>query len=101
MNLERVGAVFQIVGLLNGAGRQLSQFTCGHKPGSEPVGDRGAQDEPPTFDADHQIDLLVPERLGQPVEHLPQPDRVTQQGRNVVIQDARFRKVRHLADLGF
>ena len=59
----------------------------GHEPSSQAVGHRGAEDEPPALDTDDQIDLLVSERLGQPVEYLGQPDRVTQERRDVVEEE--------------
>ena len=49
----------------------LPGFRIGQKPDAEPVGHRGAEDEPPALDADDERDALVLVRRGDGVDGRP------------------------------
>jgi two-component system, OmpR family, KDP operon response regulator KdpE len=59
VNLQRVGAVFQVVGHARHRRGQFARLAHGHKSGVQPVGQRRPKDESPRLDAQHQVDLAL------------------------------------------
>ena len=79
MNLQRVGAVFQVVGDPGHRRREFARLAHGHKAGVEPVGQRRPEDESPRLDAQHQIDLALDIVAGQRVDQLGKAGLVLEQ----------------------
>ncbi len=62
MHLERVAAVFELVGRTDAGRRQLARLAHKGEAGANAVGDHCAQDEPAALDPDDDVDALVVER---------------------------------------
>ena len=99
VDLERIRAVLEIVGLAHRPGRQLARLANRREPGVNPIGDRRPEDEPAALDADDEIDPLADERRGEAVDRRAEADRVLQQRRDVVEEDAGLGKIGDAADL--
>jgi hypothetical protein len=59
VNLERVGAVFEIVGDAGDWRGELARLAHGDEAGIEAVGQSGAEDESARLNAEDEIDLVV------------------------------------------
>ena len=57
VNLQRVGAVLQIIGHARDGRGQFVRLAHGHKAGVEPVGQGGAKDKAAGLDAEDEVDL--------------------------------------------
>src|SRR5262249_36211801 len=77
---------------------QLAWLPHRGEPGADAIRHRRSKNEPTTLDADHELDVLVAERLGETVNRQSEPRRVLQQRRDVVEEDARLGKVGHAAN---
>ena len=100
VHLQGVVAVLQVVGLAHLLRRQLAGLAHRHEAGVEVVGHDGGEHEAPRLDAHHLLDALLGEQPDEAVDRHAQRQRVLQEGRDVVEQDARLREVRDLADMG-
>src|SRR6185503_8341099 len=101
VNLERILAVLEAVGLLVRRAGQLAGLAHRHEAAAERGGDGGAENEAPALDADHLIDVLTHVRRGEGIDRVLKSLAVAQQGGDVVKEDALLRKVRNLANLRF
>ena len=59
VNLERVGAVLEVVALAHGRRRQLARLAHRREAGAEAIGHRRPEDEPAALDADDDVDALA------------------------------------------
>ena len=77
VDLERVGAVLEVVGRADAGRRQLARLAHRREAGADPVGDGGAEDEAAALDADDEVDALILERQRRgcrsPRESPPRP----------------------------
>jgi hypothetical protein len=94
------GAVFEVVAGAEGFPGQLAFFAHRNKAGVELLGDEGAKDEPARVDADDLVYLGDASGGDHAVDGLRQQFGVCQDGSDVLEQDARFRKIRHVTDGG-
>ena len=95
LDLDSVGAVFQIVGVTHGLARQLALLADHHESQAELQGEGCGHQKSPRLDADQDIGLVGRDGLGQALDRGLPALRMYQQGRNVVEQDARLGKVRN------
>src|SRR6266702_3981820 len=98
VNLQRVGAVLQVVADARGLRRQLLGLAYRHEARVQPVRQRRAEDEPARLDTEHQVDLLADVVRRQRVGQLCEALLVLQQRGDVVEQNARLGKIRNGAD---
>src|SRR5579875_1698773 len=59
VNLQRVGAVLEVVLYGFGGSGELAGLADGDEAGVEAVGERGAEDEAAGFDAEDEVDVLA------------------------------------------
>ena len=101
MNLERVLAVLEVVGLLDRLRRQLPRLADRNESSADALRHRGAEDEAAALDADHGVDALPGIRHRQQIDRRLEAGRIAQQRRDVVEEDAGLRKVRNVANVLF
>jgi hypothetical protein len=92
VNFDGVLAVFQLVHLFDGLGRQFPRFANRNEAGTNLLRDGGAEDEAAAFDADDRIDARAGVRLAQRLDRCFEPRGLLEQRRDVEEVDARFGK---------
>src|SRR5215471_7345996 len=98
VNLERVGAVLEIVRRADCFRRQLPDLPDWREPGADAIGDRRADDEAAAFDADDEIDAFVVKRRREAVDYRVKARRVAQERRDVVEENPALRKIRDVTN---
>ena len=98
VDLELVGAVFELVLLAHDRPRELAGLAHGNEARTHAVGDGSGEDETPGFDADHPVDLNAVELLDQAVDRRGEGGAVAQQRRDVAERDAVDRVVADVSD---
>lgn len=101
VDLEGVGAVFEIVSDPGYRRGQLARFAHWNKTGVEAVGKRGAEDESARFDAEDEVDLALEVMRGEGVDKLGEAGRIFEQRSDVVEENAGLGEVRHGAHKSF
>ena len=99
VDLEKVGAVLELVLLPLDLPRQLARLAHRHESGTEPVGDGRGEDEPSGLDAEHPVDPVVGEVVRQRVDRRPERLRVAEERRDVLEGDAWLGEVRDVPDM--
>src|SRR6266704_1096439 len=100
VDLEGGGPVLEAVLLRLHGGGQFAGLADGHEAGSEVVGDRRGQDEPPGLDAEHAVDVAASEVDDRLIDHRREGDLVRQQRGDVLEDDALLREIRDVTDQG-
>src|SRR5262249_3626929 len=98
VHLEAVGAVFERVAHADRRVRKLPDLAYGNEARADPIRDRGAEDEPAALDPDDERDAVPAVRIRERVDRETESLRVAQERRDVVKENAGFRKVRHVAN---
>ena len=99
LNLDRVAAVFEVIGEAHGRARQFSLLADHRKAAAELVGDGCGDEKAARFDPDQQVGPVRPQRLGQARHRHPPCLRVREQGRDVVKEDPGFWKIGYRSDV--
>jgi len=98
VDLQRLGAVLELVALRHGLVRQLAGLAQRHEPGAEVVGDRGGDDEAAGLDADDLVDRAAPEADHDGVDRAGEGDGVGQQRGDVLEHHPLLGEVGDVAD---
>jgi len=101
MDLERIGAVFELIFDALSRGRQLVGLPHRNEAGMQSVSHGRREYKSARFNADDGVDLHALAVRAEPVDHALEPLRVLKQRRDVVKEDTGFRKIRHFADQTF
>jgi len=101
VNLEGVGAIFEVVGDTGDGSGELARLAHGDESGVEAVGEGGAEDESAGLDAEDQVDLLFDVVRSEGVNELGEAGLVFQKRGDVVEEDAGLGEVRYGAHEGF
>ncbi len=99
VQLQRVEAVFECVLCADRSPGKLPGLARGHEAAAEPVGEGGAEDEPPRLGAQHDVGLPRLRELRQPLHRLVQSLIVGQERHDVLEDDAALGEVRDVPDL--
>ena len=94
VNLEYVGAVFEIVCDARDGRGEFSGLSDGNKTCIETVGEGGAEDEAARFNAEDEIDLVLDVMCGEHVNELGEAGLVFEDRGDVVEEDAGLGEVR-------
>src|SRR5262245_29016104 len=97
MDFDDVDAVFELVFLTDGLGRQLALLADRYEAAAQTVSDRAAEDEAARFNARHRLDSLIGKRRDQPLDAGAQAVGMAEQRGDVAKHDARLRIVRYRA----
>ena len=98
VDLQAIGAIFQLVAHAHAFGGKLLRLAHGHESRAQGISQRRRENEAARFDAQHLIDGSVLIMRLQPVDHAAESVFVLQQRGDVVEENARFGKVGHFAD---
>ena len=98
VHLQRVGAVFERVGLARGFGTAACPACAPARTRRPALGQRRAEDEAARLDADDQLGLVAADALGQQIDRVRNAAPSPMQRRDVPEQDARLGKVGDVAD---
>src|SRR5581483_6546737 len=101
VHLEGIAAVLEVVGRAHRGRRQLARLAHGRKPGADAIRNGGAEDEAAALDADNELDALIAERQHQRVDRKAKSLAILEERRDVVEEDAGFRKIGNVANLRF
>ena len=97
MNLQRVGAVLQVIGHAGHGSGQFARLAHRHKTGVQPVGQGRPKDESPRLNGQHEVDLELDVMRRQRIDQLGKAGPVLEQRRDVVEQNPRLGKIGHRA----
>ena len=95
LNFDRVGAVFELIGVRDGLARQLVFLAEHGESDSQPQGKRRGNQETTGFDTDQPLRFVGADFICQPVDGRRPGFRMLQQRRDVVKKNARLGKIRH------
>ena len=98
VDLDRVGAVFEVVLLGHRGAGKLARLADRDEADTERVGHGGTKDEPSSFDADDSVDSGVMPRIGERLDGRRKPLRMGEQGRDVLEDDPGLGNVGDVAD---
>src|ERR1700722_4826280 len=90
MDFEGVGSIFELVADLGSFGRKLFRFADGNETRSEPIGQRGRENESASFHADDYVHLAFGVMIAELVYQLLKPMTILKQRREIVEKDSRF-----------
>jgi len=99
LQLDRIRAVFQIVGVGDCLTGKLPGFPRHHEAASQLQGQRSGDQKSPAFDADKNIGFVLPDRDGQQIDGVLPCLGMRKHGRDVVKQDSRLWKIRDRANV--
>src|SRR5262245_40395501 len=98
VNLERVTAVFQIVGYAGSFCGELTRLAHGRESCIQAVGQCGTEYESAGLDAEHQVDFFFKVVFGERVDQRGEAELVFEQRGNVIEEDPRLGEIRNFAD---
>src|SRR5690348_15298316 len=98
VNFKHVIAVFQIVGGARHLGGQLTGLAYRNEAGVQAVSDHGSEDESSRLDTDNPVDPASDIMISEGVDSASQPNRVLQQSRDVIEQNAGLREIRNFTN---
>lgn len=95
MNFDRVGAVFEFIGLLvNGVG-EFSGFSDEASSGAQGIGEGGRKDEATGFDADDHVDVVVFVTFPEMFDRFSEDVAVGEKGSDIHELDSLLGEVAH------
>ena len=98
MNLDAVGAVFQLIMEGMRVERELARLADRHESGVQLQRQRGGEDETTRLRGDDGLDAAITKRSGELVDRLAKRLRRGKQWRNIAKQNARFGKIGDIAN---
>ena len=98
MDLQGVGAIFEVVGVRKRLARQLPRLANGNQPRVDFQGQRGSENKAPGLGRGDQVDPLPAKRLGQLPDRLLKRRRRLKQRSNVAKQNPRLGKIGNIAN---
>ena len=99
MDAQRIAAVLEIKGVLDGVCRQFAWFTYQRDPSTESVSKRCRPNKTACFRAGDEVNVRITKAFGQHIDCEGKCGSVRQQRSNVFEDDARLGEVRDVPNM--